>query len=497
MNVRITSLVIEDFRSIRGSQRISLDAPVVLIHGPNGTGKTSLLSAIEFALTGNIASLARFDPGYIRHLPHKLSGSGSCRIQLEATGLDAAFAEVRGDGSRIWGDSLLSDDLNRFFTERCYLPQTALGRLLELYEHQDSRRTDSPLTRFVKELLGLEALDSLIDGLHASGDVRRLREAAPRYWLARSDAPSAAKRLADAENIQKTAIQALTAAERDLRARLEGLVSPETPLNAVSLVPYLEGLQDNAEVWLSELARRRRDLNAAAGQLADATATGVGTSQRRLVETAASKTRDALVTWDDGPGKQLRELFDLIRRHFAQLPETASDPQATHGTATHIVTTELERLQALSDGDQAAEKILTEVQESLRQGRSRLATIEGELERDKGANQELARALTAISSHIQDEACPVCSRDFSEVSDTALAAHVSQEVQRLVSAAGRVESLMRDRSATVAAITQAQHREGDLSAKRLSPDQRDVIKINIALLTEWKNSLAAQYDMAV
>ncbi|MDF3907270.1 ATP-binding protein [Paracoccus sp. AS002] len=62
-------MVIEDFRSIRGSQRISLDAPVVLIHGPNGTGKTSLLSAIEFALTGNVASLARFDPGHIQHLP--------------------------------------------------------------------------------------------------------------------------------------------------------------------------------------------------------------------------------------------------------------------------------------------------------------------------------------------------------------------------------------------------------------------------------------------
>lgn len=495
MNARLTSLVVEDFRSIRGSLRISLDAPAVLIHGPNGTGKTSLLSAMEFALTGAVASLGRFDPGYVQHLPHKLSASGTCRIQIEAAGLDAASAEVRGDGSRLWGDSLLRDDLSRFFTERCYLPQAALGRLLEIYEHQESRRTDSPLTRFVKELLGLEELDALIDGLHTSGDVRRLREPAPRYWLARSDASPAAKRLAEAETANKTAAEALAAAERELRDLLDGLAPPDTPLNAASLADHLEGLQDQAEARLGELARRRRDLNAAARQLADGA--GDGTSQRQTLEAAASKARQALEAWADGPGKPLRDLFDVIRDRFAQLPESASDPQATHEAATRFVTTELERLQALSEADQAAEKDLAEVQESLRQGRARLSTIEDELERDKGGNQELAQALTAISSHIQDETCPVCGRDFSEVSDTPLAAHVSEEVQRLISAAGRVESLVTDRSATVAAVTQAQRRESDLTAKRLLPEQRDANKLDIARLTEWKTSLAAQRDAAV
>lgn len=495
MNCRLTSLVVEDFRSIRGPQRISLDAPAVLIHGPNGTGKTSLLSAIEFALTGTVASLARFDPGFIEHLPHKRSPSGSCRIQIEASGFDATSAEVGGDGSRIWGDALLNDNLSRFFSERCYLPQAALGRLLEIYEHQDSRRTDSPLTRFVKELLGLEALDALIDGLHASGDVRRLREPAPQYWLARSDASPAAKRLADAEVAHRTASEALAVAERELKAQLEGLAPLETPLNEASLAPHLSGLQEKGEARLGELARRRRDLNAAARQLADATGDALGHLQS--VEAVASSTREALETWASGPGMQLRALFDLIRDRFAQLPESTSDPHATHEAATRLVGTELERLQAISEDEEANDKALAELQESLRQGRSRLATIEDELERDKGANQELAQALTAISSHIHNETCPVCGRDFSEVSGTPLAAHVSEEVQRLISAAGRVESLVRDRSGTVAAVTQAQRRESDLLAKRLAPDQRDANKLDIALLTEWKNSLTAQSEGAL
>ena len=162
----------------------------------------------------------------------------------------------------------------------------------------------------------------------------------------------------------------------------------------MSLAPHLEGLRDQAEVRLGELARRRRDLNAAAGQLAEAT--GDETSMRQTVEAAASSTREALENWAGGPGKQLRDLFNLIRDRFSQLPESASDPQATHLAAFRIVTTELERLQALSEVDLTAERMLAEVQESLRQGRARLAIIENELGRDKGANQELAQALTCL-----------------------------------------------------------------------------------------------------
>lgn len=226
MSLRLKSLVVENFRSIRGTQRLSLDAPAVLIHGPNGTGKTSLLAAIEFGLTGAVASLARFDPGYLEHLPHKKSPNGKCRVEIEVEGLPQPTAEVIGDGTSVQGSGLLSSDFTRFFTERCYLPQAALGRLLEIYEHQDSRRTDSPLTRFVKELLGLEALDALIDGLHASGDVRRFREPAPLFWGARASAPDLAKRVnAATESLADLASQ-LADAEEQLRVDLGDLAAP-------------------------------------------------------------------------------------------------------------------------------------------------------------------------------------------------------------------------------------------------------------------------------
>ena len=37
--MRLKSLYVKDFRSIDGEVNISLDAPIVLIHGPNGAGQ--------------------------------------------------------------------------------------------------------------------------------------------------------------------------------------------------------------------------------------------------------------------------------------------------------------------------------------------------------------------------------------------------------------------------------------------------------------------------
>ena len=55
---------LKNFRSIDRKVEVRLNSPVVLIHGQNGVGKTSLLSAIELALTGAIPSMERADPDY-------------------------------------------------------------------------------------------------------------------------------------------------------------------------------------------------------------------------------------------------------------------------------------------------------------------------------------------------------------------------------------------------------------------------------------------------
>jgi len=71
MSHRINSLTVRDFRSIRGDVTVPMNAPIILIHGKNGAGKTSLLSGLELALTGQLASLDRIDPNLRKHLVNK------------------------------------------------------------------------------------------------------------------------------------------------------------------------------------------------------------------------------------------------------------------------------------------------------------------------------------------------------------------------------------------------------------------------------------------
>jgi exonuclease SbcC len=69
-DILLRHLEITNFRSIKGTIQAPLDAKVVLVHGENGAGKTSLLSAIELALTGRVISLQRADPQYMELSPN-------------------------------------------------------------------------------------------------------------------------------------------------------------------------------------------------------------------------------------------------------------------------------------------------------------------------------------------------------------------------------------------------------------------------------------------
>jgi DNA repair protein SbcC/Rad50 len=63
---------------------------------------------------------------------------------------------------------------------------------------------------------------------------------------------------------------------------------------------------------------------------------------------------------------------------------------------------------------------------SRRGSRDLEALIDQELSSTQGANTKFAEALTAIAGHIHGEHCPVCGRDFSEVSSIPLAAKVAR-----------------------------------------------------------------------
>ena len=66
--IRIDTIEIEEFRGIRRLQ-LNLGRKNFGICGPNGTGKSGVVDAIEFALTGNIT---------------RLGGSGTAELSVRA-----------------------------------------------------------------------------------------------------------------------------------------------------------------------------------------------------------------------------------------------------------------------------------------------------------------------------------------------------------------------------------------------------------------------------
>jgi DNA repair protein SbcC/Rad50 len=117
MTLWLKSITVADFRSIRGRVTVPLDAPIVLIHGQNGVGKTSILSASELGLTGSVPLLGRVEPEYISHLPHKSAEDGQVSLTVDGLGgpVDTAEMVVTREGIR--NSALLTKEQCRFFSE--------------------------------------------------------------------------------------------------------------------------------------------------------------------------------------------------------------------------------------------------------------------------------------------------------------------------------------------------------------------------------------------
>jgi exonuclease SbcC len=94
---RLEAIQITNFRSIRETVSVPLDAPVVLLHGTNGAGKSTVMSAIELALTGQISTIAETDR---EHLVHHGEKEATVELVSSAGTNTRACATARQPGTR-------------------------------------------------------------------------------------------------------------------------------------------------------------------------------------------------------------------------------------------------------------------------------------------------------------------------------------------------------------------------------------------------------------
>ncbi len=476
--MRLKSLSIKDFRSIDGNVDVSLDAEIVLIHGPNGSGKTSILSAIELALTGAIPSLSRAEPEYELYLPHKDRPYGEVRLEMEDDQGLVRTGQMRVTTAGVEGTPLLSAEEAEWFSERSYLAQSTLGRLLEIYQHSD-RKTQSPLTRFVKELLGLDRMEALISGLHSAGNIARLKAPVPAYGETR-DAIGTKTTERDAITSEMFELsRSIVGLESDLRSSMSQVGSSlDNELDLDGILEFLRTV-DEAD-GLLEIAGMRREVEVSEASLLRL-ASVPGEAERSAAQVRNSSALDDLDRWLKTNGSSVDEALGSAAGLFADVPSSEQGNYLKRADALLIrIRADTRRIETQLAAHEADILSRDDLARKLAEAGIRLGRIELQIGQSVQTNETLARALAAISPHVHGEVCPVCDRDYSEVGSVPLQAHLSAKVGAMVEEAGRLQALTRDRTLTQAAVAQLD-RDHKAAAAKMMPD---------AELTQLKKRLA-------
>ena len=437
----LKELDITNFRSIRGHVHVPLDAKVVLVHGENGAGKTSLLSAIELGLTGSVQSLRRADPNYARQLLHRTTRGGN--VTVTTTGADGEQRyEAVLDETRVRSVIALEEQLAGFFGERTYLPQSLLGQLLQIYQESGSD-ADSPLAKFVGDLLGLDRLDALEVGLKPLTDVRNVRKVVEGWSQAEIEKNRLDKLLDDQRKVHAEVDATLREAIKELSGVCERLeLSVEVPEERLEALATDLSRNDD-EAAFDRLTDQRRRLASIRRELASSDSSA--TQDGALPPTAAVEASAAYASWVSAHGARITALRNQVETllPIASLP---IDHAAFGEEARTLLSSERKRLADRAEQARLDLKRLSKARGEMEVSQRQRATIDEEISRLPKSAESLGVVLSELSSYIDGDVCPVCDRDFIELESGSLANRVQEKVRRLSASAERLLALGRSRS---------------------------------------------------
>lgn len=466
---KLTEMTVSGFRVFCKEQTVPLDANVVLMHGPNGCGKTSLLHGIELCLTGHVADLDVFPNSYPACLRH-------CDAQEEAW-VSISYLEEgdRPKNGRVVlrkneppqpPGGLLSRLDVRHFQDRCYLSQSRLARLLEIYQAVDKEKKESPLATFVRELLDLDLLENLTSGLQVVGDKRRIRRDIKAFASFESDLQELASKGEELQSKLHSALQAVADASR---SREPATANPEEGTNAAEL---------SDEQLSSSLIQLRTDVSSI--EQAEAVLKSLQDIEPSLSMTdleneikERERIQEALAT---GLQEYLADVDEFLGRSASVT--SSFDNSVQYGEEWHLTLALCERKisQLLADIDACVKW-----NDSLVAARTRAEELDNDwtvLSQQVQAEQNPSRAFTETLSllleHVKGDTCPVCDRDFAELQQGSLSEHLRgklKELERRESLVARVFELQSKRDEQRRALSESESKDAEYKLRQQQAEQ--------------------------
>jgi exonuclease SbcC len=437
---RLRSLQVANFRRIAGSHAVPLDADIVVVYGPNGSGKTSLMQALELAITGSVEDL-RGSNDYPRVLQNQFS-SDPMRVSLDC---ETPGGKTISVGPHRQGRHDGEDQLRRYFAERAYLSQRQLTRLLESYQTLDKSKAgdDQVLAQFIQRLLQLDDLMNLADGLHPALDRRRLRNLVPTLVQLESE-EARVKELAENAAAEMSALQRRV---KDASSKLVawcvqlGVQAPDDPaaLDDAVLGSWLQTVDSQArDLRATDTAQLQTldNLRAATQRCRTAEGKDLEGDRQLLDAQAAIAARETDLADTRHKLNSIRRLLEstkaqTVRLSEVQLPDSSLDDVGFLDVLDGSVKRALPEAHSMLEFVQSSNERLNQVRHELAEVEESSTLLAAQSRDQASRSQQLLSLLLASVDSISGDVCPVCARDYGETGRGGLRDHVDAEIQLL------------------------------------------------------------------
>ncbi|MFN2629272.1 MAG: AAA family ATPase [Gaiellaceae bacterium] len=444
----------KNFRSFADFE-LDFNAPgLYSITGPNGTGKSSIFGAIEWALFGG-----KRGPHSIPVARH--GADGSCRVELEFEVAGRVLRVVRIDGSDAWLTDVASDkELARSLTDTSHEVAVQLGLTQNMfcgtfYARQKEVQALSSSKKLgdrreqLEKLLGIEHLRvaadlAARDAREQKGIVNGLAEEAPDVDELRAEVERCEREAQKAA----PAVGELEAKLTDLKAQVKAAVGwiktltkqiSEHSSRQLALERAHNELRREQTV-LDNLRQRLEAAQAAQAELAELAPVAARADEVTALEREMDQRRRNHELFEGLRAKERGALEELARATdaLAELgdpPGTGEDPAAELSAAQEELNGLGERLRGAAEVRQRVDDAARVARERLAQAKARtdaqrelssLAESEAQVDRSRERWQELRDeradlhvqlnhdikhrdALTGVSD-TETGVCPTCKR---------------------------------------------------------------------------------------